>query len=150
MSPAASRRPAVARSSSAVEGQHGEKEEEREGEVGGHERAVRQHVGRERGETNAAAAPPGAEALPRGEEDGDDQARGECHHRQAAQEQQPVGVVPAVQETPAELPLPGLPPTRRPSVRISGPTASSGAAASSLTSGGCSGFSRWSPSAMWV
>ncbi len=48
-----------------------------------------------------------AEAPARRHEDRDEKARGEGDDRQPPEEQQPVGIVPAVQEAPPELPLPG-------------------------------------------
>ena len=109
-SPAATRRPGCRVLEGAHESRDRQEEEEREGEVGRDERAVGEDVGRERGETERRGRGTGAEAAARLEEDGDEKARGERHHRQPAEEEQPVGVVPAVQEAPAELPLPRLGP----------------------------------------
>ncbi len=51
-----------------------------------------------------------SEAPPRLDEHGHEQAGREGDDRQAAEEEQPVAVVPAIQKTPAELPLPRLAP----------------------------------------
>ena len=87
-----------------------EEEEEREGEVGGDEGAVGEDVGRQRGEAERRRGRGVAEPAPRLQEDGDDEARGEGHDRQPPEEEQAVGVVPAVQEAPPELPLAGFHP----------------------------------------
>ena len=87
-----------------------EEEEEGEGQVGGDEGAVGEDVGRQRGEAERRRGRGVAEAPPGLQEDRDDQARGEGHDRQPPEEEQAVGVVPAVEEAPPELPLAGFGP----------------------------------------
>ena len=67
-------------------------------------------VGRQRGEAERRRGRGGAEPPPGLQEDRDDQARGEGHDRQPPEEEQAVGVVPAVEEAPPELPLAGFRP----------------------------------------
>ncbi len=64
-------------------------------------------VGRERGEQERGGGRPPPEEPERHREDRDEEARGEGDDRQPPEEEQPVGVVPAVQEALPELPLPG-------------------------------------------
>ncbi len=108
--PAAQRRLARRLLQQALRRHHRQKEEECEGEVRGDERPVGEHVRAERREERRGERRRAAEAPLGDQEHGDHEARGERHHRKPPQEQQPVAVVPAIEEAPPELPLPRLGP----------------------------------------
>jgi hypothetical protein len=90
---------------------HGQEEEQRDGHVVRHDAPVRDDVGAQRGEDGRAEAGRGAEQAPGPRVDGHDQEAGQARDHEPAPEEQPVAVVPPVEEPLAPLPraaaLPG-------------------------------------------
>ncbi len=88
-----------------LEGNDAQEDEQRDREVRGHDLTVRQHVGAEQAQEERDR--PGQEPeMPLGpEQHRRAQHAPEGHHRQTSPEEDPVPVVPFVEETVAELPL---------------------------------------------